>query len=64
MVVEAESHENYYLEIESDSEIIDNEASDEDLALNQEIEDCQRKILKVHHPFFRTRIQQDTENNN
>ena len=38
MVVEAEVHENYYSEIESDSESSDNEASDEDLALNKEIE--------------------------
>ena len=34
MVVEAEVHENYYSENESDSEISDNEASVEDLALN------------------------------
>ena len=49
MVVEAEVHENYYSEIESDSEISDNEASDEDLALNQkqEIEESQQISLNV-----------------
>ena len=52
MVVEPEVHENYYSEIESDSEISDNEASDEDLALNQEIEDSQKQVSIVHHPFF------------
>ena len=35
MVVEAIVHENRYSEIESDSENSDNEASDENLALNQ-----------------------------
>ena len=45
MVVEAEVHEIFNLEIESDSEISDNEASDENLALNQEIEDSQKTIL-------------------
>ena len=38
MFVESGVHENYYSEIESDSESSDNEASDEDLALNKEIE--------------------------
>ena len=45
MVVEAEVHENYYSEIESDSEISDDEASDEDLALNQEIEESRKTNL-------------------
>ena len=52
MVVEAEVHENYYSKIESDSEISDNEASDEDLALNQKIEDSQKQFLVIPHPFF------------
>ena len=52
MIVEAEVHENYYSEIKSDSEISDNEASDEDLALNQEIEDFQKPNLKIPHPSF------------
>ena len=42
MVVEAEVHENYYSELESDSEISDDEASDEDLALNREIEEFRK----------------------
>ena len=45
MLVEAEVHENYYSEIESDSEISDDEASDEDLALNQEIEESRKRNL-------------------
>ena len=45
MVVEAEVHENYYSEIESDSESSDNEASDEDLTLNQEIEESRKTNL-------------------
>ena len=45
MVVEAEVHESYYSEIESDSESSDNEASDEDLALNQEIEEFRKTNL-------------------
>ena len=46
MVVEAEVHENYHSEIESDSEIIiDDEASDEDFALNQEIEESRKTNL-------------------
>ena len=45
MVVEAEVHENYYSEIESDSEISDDEASDEDLVLNQEIEESRKTNL-------------------
>ena len=53
MVVEAKVHENYYSEVESDSEISDNQASDEDLALNQEIEDSKEKQISiVHHPFL------------
>ena len=45
MVVEAEVHENSYSEIESDSEISDDEASDEDLALNREIEESRKTNL-------------------
>ena len=52
MVVEAEVHENNYSEIESDSEISDNEASDEDLALNQEIEDSRKTNLYSTLSFF------------
>ena len=50
MVVEAEVHENYFSEIESDNESSENEASDEELALNQGI--FRKQILLVHHPFF------------
>ena len=57
MVVEAKVHENYYSEHESDSENSDNEASDEDLSLNQEIEGSQKpnlnstpSIFFVHEP--------------
>ena len=39
MVAEAEVHENYSSEIESDRESSDNKASNEDLALNQEVDD-------------------------
>ena len=42
MLVEAAVHENYYSEIESDREISDDEAFDEDLALNQEIEESRK----------------------
>ena len=52
MVVEAEVHENYYSEIESDSEISDDEASDEDLALNQEIEEFRKTIVYSTPSFF------------
>ena len=52
MVVEGEVHENYYSEIESDSEISDNGASDEDLALNQEIEDSQKPNLNSTPSIF------------
>ena len=45
MVVEGEVHENCYSEIESDSESSDNEASDEDLTLNQEIEESRKTNL-------------------
>ena len=44
MVVEAKVHENYYWEIESDSEISHNEASDEDPAWNQKVEHFQKTI--------------------
>ena len=57
IVVEAEVHENYYSEIESDSEISDDEATDEDFALNQEVEDSRKSnlystpsIFFVHEP--------------
>ena len=52
MVVETEVHENYYSEIESDSEISDDEASDEDFALNQEIEDSQKTNLNSTPSIF------------
>ena len=52
MVVEAEVHENRDSEIESDSEISNIEASDVDLALNQEIEDSQKANPHSYHPFF------------
>ena len=45
-------HEIYYSEIESDREISDNEASDEDLALNQEIDDSQRTNLNKASSIF------------
>ena len=55
MLVKAEVHENYYSEIESDSEISDDEASDEDLALNQEIEESRKTNLNsTPSIFFRT----------
>ena len=57
IVVEAEARENYYSEIESDSEISDDEATDEDFALNQEVEDSRKSnlystasIFFVHEP--------------
>ena len=52
MVVEAEFHENVYSENESDSEISDNEASDEDFALNQEIDDFQKPNLNSTPSIF------------
>ena len=45
MPVEAEVHENYDSEIESNSETSDDKASDEDLALNQEVEESQNTNL-------------------
>ena len=45
MFVEAEVHENYYSEIESDSEISDDEASDKHFALNQKIEGSRKTNL-------------------
>ena len=67
MVVEAEVHENYYSEIESDSEIRDNEAYNEDLVLNQAIEDCQKanfdstsSIFFVHEPNKTLKFTTDT----
>ena len=54
MALQAEVHENYYSEIESASENSENEASDEDIALSQEIEDSQNTNLKSTPPsiFF------------
>ena len=67
MVVEAKVHENYYSEIESDSEISDSEASDEDLAFNQEIEDSRKTSLNrtpyvffVHEPNNTLKFTTDT----
>ena len=67
MVVEAETHENYYSGIETDSEITDSEASDEDLPLNPEIEDSQRTSLEftpsiffVHEPKKTLNLTTDT----
>ena len=51
MVVEAEVHENCYSEMDCFSEIKDNEASDEDLALSQEMEDSQKTNFNST-PFF------------
>ena len=51
-VVEAEFHENYYSEIEFDKDISDNEASDEDLAPNQEIEDSHKTNLTSTASIF------------
>ena len=52
MVVDAKVHENYYSEIDSDSENSDKEASDEDLALKQEIEDSQKTNLNSTPSIF------------
>ena len=52
MVVEAEVLENYYSETESDSESSENETSDEEIALNQEIEDSQKTSLKSTTSIF------------
>ena len=67
MAVEAEVHENYYSEIDSDSEISDNEASDEDFDLNQEIEDSRKtnlistpSIFFVHEPNKTLKLTTDT----
>ena len=67
MVVEAEVHENYYSEIESDNEISDDEASDEDLALSQEIEESRKTnlystpfICFVHEPNQTLKLTTDT----
>ena len=67
MVVEAEVHENYYSEIESDSEISDDEASDDDLALNQEIEEFRKtnvystvSIFFVHESSKTLKLTTDT----
>ena len=51
-VVEAEVHENVYSENESDNEISGNETSDQDLALNHEIEGSQKTILKIASSIF------------
>ena len=67
MVVEAEVHENYYSKIESDSEISDDEVSDKDLALNQEIEESREtnlystpSIFFVHEPNKTLKLTTDT----
>ena len=52
MVMEAEVHEDYYSAIESDSEISDNEASNEDIALSQEVEDSEKTNLKSTQSVF------------
>ena len=53
MVMEAEVHENFSSEIESNSEISDDEASDEDLALSQEIEESRKtKFYSTLSIFF------------
>ena len=52
MVVEAEVHEHYYSQNESDSEISENEASDEDPALSQETEDSQKTNPKNTPSIF------------
>ena len=64
MVVEAEVNENFYSEIESDSEISESGASDEDLSLNQEIEGFQKTNPNYTSSFFCTRIKQDFEIDN
>ena len=67
MVVEPKAYENYYSEMESDSEISDNEASDEDLALNQEIGEFRKtnvygtpSILFVHESSKTLKLTTDT----
>ena len=51
--MEAEVHENFYMQVESDAcEISDNEASDEDVALNQEIEVSEKKLNSTSSLFF------------
>ena len=67
MIVEAEVHENYYSEIESDSETSKDEASDEDLALNQEIEESRKlsfngtlSIFFVHESSKTLKLTTDT----
>ena len=45
MLVEAEVQENFYSEIGSDSELSDDEESNEDLALKQEIEESRKTNL-------------------
>ena len=67
IVVEAEVYENYHSEVESDSERSDNEASEEDLALNQEIEESRKTILYstpsiflVHEPNKILKLTTDT----
>ena len=65
MVVEAAVQVNYYSETESDSEINDNEASDEDLALNQEESqqinlNIKPSIFFVHEPNKTLKLTTDT----
>ena len=52
MVVEAEFHDNFYSEIESDSEISNSKASNKELALNQEVEQLQKKNLNSTPSIF------------
>ena len=65
--MEAEVLENFNTKNESFSEIIENGASDQDLALNQEIEDSQKTNLKstlsisfVHQPNKTPKLTTDT----
>ena len=67
MVVETIVHENYYSEIESNSEISDNEASDEKFALHQEIGDSQKtnhngtpSVFFAHEPNKTLKLTTDT----
>ena len=64
MAVEAEVPENNCSETESDSEISGNEATDEDLAFNQEIEDSQKANNIGTPSIFCTRTKRGTEIDN
>ena len=50
--MEAEIHEIFYSELESDSKISENEASNEDPSLNQEIKDSQKANLSSTPSIF------------